>query len=110
MYNKTLFMKGSGRRALELAISEGVGGIMASMSVDTKKKVQIFQKVPELGLLIVFVGTLILFSTFNEYFASVASLKILLVTVVYTGIVLIGQALLMIVGELDLSVGAIASL
>ena len=110
MYNKTLFIKGSGRRALELAIAEGVGGIMATMSVDTKKKVQIFQKVPELGLLIVFVGTLILFSTFNEYFASVASLKILLVTVVYTGIVLIGQALLMIVGELDLSVGAIASL
>jgi len=83
---------------------------MATMSLDSKKKVQLFQKVPELGLLIVFVGTLILFSTFNEYFASVASLKILLVTVVYTGIVLIGQALLMIVGELDLSVGAIASL
>jgi len=83
---------------------------MATMSLTAKKRVQIFQKVPELGLFIVFVGTLILFSTFNEYFASVASLKILLVTVVYTGIVLIGQALLMIVGELDLSVGAIASL
>ena len=83
---------------------------METMSLNAKKRVQIFQKVPELGLLIVFVGTLILFSTFNDYFASVASLKILLVTVVYTGIVLIGQALLMIVGELDLSVGAIASL
>ena len=83
---------------------------MTTMSLDTKKRVQIFQKVPELGLFVVFVATLILFSTFNSYFASLASLKILLVTVIYTGIVLIGQALLMIVGELDLSVGAVASL
>ncbi|MSW16100.1 MAG: hypothetical protein F2846_02285, partial [Actinobacteria bacterium] len=83
---------------------------MTTMSLNTKKRVQIFQKVPELGLFMVFVATLILFSTFNSYFASLASLKILLVTVIYTGIVLIGQALLMIVGELDLSVGAVASL
>ena len=69
-----------------------------------------FKRIPELGLLIVLSLSVVLFGTINPYFATLASLKVLLVTVLYTGVVVIGEALLMIVGEFDLSVGAIASI
>jgi len=69
-----------------------------------------FQKIPELGLTLVLGAAVVFFSFNNSYFATVDSFKVILVTVLYTGVVLIGEALLMIVGEIDLSVGAIASL
>lgn len=81
--------------------------------IEVKKRVvrlQPFQRVPELGLLVVLLASIVLFSFLNPYFATFASLKVLLVTVLYTGVVVIGEALLMIVGEFDLSVGAVASM
>jgi ribose transport system permease protein len=65
---------------------------------------------PEVLLLALIVATCILFGTLNENFLTFASLKILLLSIVFTGIILIGQSLLIIGGEFDLSVGAIASL
>ncbi|MEI6407646.1 MAG: hypothetical protein WCO85_08990, partial [Actinomycetes bacterium] len=64
-----------------------------------------FHKVPELGLTLVLGAAVVFFSFTNSYFATVDSFKVILVTVLYTGVVLIGEALLMIVGEIDLSVG-----
>ncbi len=61
-------------------------------------------------MLLTLFGTIILFAFLNPYFATLESFKVLLVTLVYTGVVLIGEALLMISGEIDLSVGAVASL
>jgi len=69
-----------------------------------------FRKIPELGLTLVLAAAVVLFSFTNSYFATLDSFKVILVTVLYAGVVLIGESLLMIVGEIDLSVGAIASL
>jgi ribose transport system permease protein len=65
---------------------------------------------PELVLLFVLILTVAFFASQNSNFLTVASLRILLLAVVFTGIILIGQSLLIIAGEFDLSVGAVASL
>lgn len=65
---------------------------------------------PELVLLLVLILTMVFFGLQNSNFLTVASLRILLLSVVFTGIILIGQSLLIIAGEFDLSVGAVASL
>ena len=77
---------------------------------ELQRRLPYLRSFPELGLLITLIGTVILFALLNPYFATLASFKVLLVTLVYTGVVLIGEALLMISGEIDLSVGAVASL
>ncbi|MEI9907805.1 MAG: ABC transporter permease [Actinomycetota bacterium] len=80
------------------------------MSVYTAKLAKPFHRIPELSLLLVLFIAIAFFSYFNSYFLSVGSFKVILVTILYTGVILIGEALLMIVGEIDLSVGAVASL
>jgi ribose transport system permease protein len=82
------------------------------MSVDSTARIaKLNNKITsEIRLLFVSAIAIGLFSYLNSYFFSLASLKILLITVTFTGIILIGQALLMIAGEFDLSVGAVASL
>ena len=65
---------------------------------------------PELLLLILIIATCLLFGRLNENFLTVSSLRILLLSVVFYGVILIGQSLLIIGGEFDLSVGAVASL
>jgi len=77
---------------------------------DTKSKRTGLRFPPEMVLLVVLILTLIFFGTQNSNFLTVASMRILLLSVVFTGIILIGQSLLIIAGEFDLSVGAIASL
>jgi ribose transport system permease protein len=69
-----------------------------------------FQRVPELGLFMILISTIGLITLANPFFASVGSFEVILVTILYTGIIVIGQTMLMIVGEIDLSVGAVASL
>ena len=69
-----------------------------------------FRVPPELPLLAVTVLTVIFFGSLNSNFLSVGSLRTLLLSVVFTGIILVGQSLLLIAGEFDLSVGAVASL
>ncbi|MEY2663998.1 MAG: hypothetical protein RIR35_806 [Actinomycetota bacterium] len=65
---------------------------------------------PEILLFTLIIATCALFGALNENFLTFASLRILLLSVVFIGIILIGQSLLIIGGEFDLSVGAIASL
>lgn len=65
---------------------------------------------PEIALLLVLVLALAFFGSQSSNFLTPASLRTLLLSVVFTGIILIGQSLLIISGEFDLSVGAIASL
>lgn len=65
---------------------------------------------PELLLLILIIATCLLFGQLNENFLTISSLRVLLLSVVFYGVILIGQSLLIIGGEFDLSVGAVASL
>lgn len=80
------------------------------VATNTNKIEKGFRLPPELILLIVLILTMGFFGLQNSNFLSVASLRILLLSVVFTGIILIGQSLLIIAGEFDLSVGAVASL
>jgi len=80
------------------------------VATNTNRKEKGFRLPPELILLIVLIFTMGFFGLQNSNFLSVASLRILLLSVVFTGIILIGQSLLIIAGEFDLSVGAVASL
>lgn len=85
---------------------------MATVQAITEKKQNknALRIPPEIVLLIVLVLTMAFFALQNSNFLTVASLRILLLSVVFTGIILIGQSLLIIAGEFDLSVGAVASL
>lgn len=69
-----------------------------------------FRLPPEAILLVVVIVTAGFFGLQNSNFLTPASLRILLLAVVFTGVILIGQSLLLIAGEFDLSVGAVASL
>lgn len=66
--------------------------------------------VPEVGLLVMLLAASIVFTLVNPAFGTVANLESLFRTIVFTGIVLIGQAILLIVGEFDLSVGSVAGM
>ena len=66
--------------------------------------------VPEVSLLVMILAASVVFTLINPAFGTVANFESLLRTIVYTGIVLIGQAILMIVGEFDLSVGSVAGM
>jgi ribose transport system permease protein len=67
-------------------------------------------RVPEMGLLflclVVFAG----FTFINPAFATGGNIQSLFITIVYTGIVAVGEAVLLISGELDLSVGSVAGM
>lgn len=69
-----------------------------------------FRLPPEAILLVVVIVTAGFFGLQNSIFLTPESLRILLLAVVFTGVILIGQSLLLIAGEFDLSVGAVASL
>lgn len=66
--------------------------------------------VPEMGLLILIILTSAGFTLLNPGFATGASIESLFRTIVFTGIVAVGEAILMIVGEFDLSVGSVAGM
>ena len=67
-------------------------------------------RTPELGLLLMLLLAGTVFTLINPAFATVANVESLFRTIVFTGIVLIGQAILLIVGEFDLSVGSVAGM
>ncbi len=56
--------------------------------------------------LVVFAG----FTLLNPAFATGGNIQSLFITIVYTGIVAVGQAVVLISGELDLSVGSVAGM
>jgi ribose transport system permease protein len=66
--------------------------------------------VPEMGLLILLVVAFAGFTLLNSGFATGPNIQSLFLTIVYTGIVAVGEAILMISGEFDLSVGSVAGM
>ena len=66
--------------------------------------------IPEMTLLILCVIAFILFTVANKGFATGPNIESLFLTIVYTGIVAVGEAVVMIVGEFDLSVGSVAGM
>lgn len=66
--------------------------------------------IPEMGLLVICAVAFAGFTALNSGFASGPNIQSLFITIVYTGIVAVGQAVLLISGELDLSVGSVAGM
>lgn len=66
--------------------------------------------IPEMGLLVLTLVTFAGFSLINGGFASGPNIQSLFITIVYTGIVAVGEAILLISGEFDLSVGSVAGM
>jgi ribose transport system permease protein len=67
-------------------------------------------RVPEMGLLILLLVAFAGFTLVNGGFASGPNIQSLFLTIAYTGIVMVGEAVLMIAGEFDLSVGSVAGM
>jgi ribose transport system permease protein len=63
--------------------------------------------VPEVGIIIPLVLFALIFNALNPAMLSGANISVMLRTISYVGIIAVGQALLMISGEIDLSVGAV---
>ena len=66
--------------------------------------------IPEMTLLILCVIAFIIFTLVNKGFATGPNIQSLFLTIVYTGIVAAGEAVIMIAGEFDLSVGSVAGM
>ena len=66
--------------------------------------------IPEMTLLLLCVIAFILFTFANKGFATGPNIESLFLTIVYTGIVAVGEAVIMIAGEFDLSVGSVAGM
>lgn len=65
---------------------------------------------PEVGLMMMIVVAGTVFTFISPAFASLGNAESLLRTIAFVGIIVIGQAILLIVGELDLSVGSVAGM
>jgi ribose transport system permease protein len=66
--------------------------------------------VPEMGLVILCLVAFVGFTLANRGFASGPNIQSLFLTIVYTGIVAVGESVVMITGEFDLSVGSVAGM
>jgi ribose transport system permease protein len=69
-----------------------------------------FFGIPEMGLLLLLVVAFGGFTLVNSGFASGPNIQSLFLTIAYTGIVMVGEAVLMVAGEFDLSVGSVAGM
>jgi ribose transport system permease protein len=65
---------------------------------------------PEVGLIMMILVAGTVFTFISPAFASLGNAESLLRTIAFVGIIVIGQAILLIVGELDLSVGSVAGM
>jgi ribose transport system permease protein len=66
--------------------------------------------VPELSVIVALVVLLVVFTLENEKMLSPENLSVILRTMSFTGIVVVGEAFLIIAGEIDLSVGGVYAL
>ncbi len=82
----------------------------AGMAAMVRRALGATLAVPEVGALVPLVILLLIFAAFSPAFLSPESLAGLLRAVQFLAVIAIGQAVLLIVGELDLSVGAVAGL
>jgi len=65
---------------------------------------------PEFGVLVALVVVSAVFQSFNQVFLTQPVLVSIVKAMTFVGIIAVGQAILLIVGQLDLSVGAVAGL
>lgn len=65
-------------------------------------------RTPELGLVTASALAVLIFSLINSAFLSHANLESILRTIAFIGIIAVGQAILLVSGEFDLSVGSVA--
>ena len=65
--------------------------------------------IPELGVLIPLVILVAVFTLGNKNMLNTANLMTMLRAMSYTGIIVIGQTMLMVAGEIDLSVGGVGA-
>lgn len=104
---------GRGALSLPLALATAGGAPSAAApSLDARAR-RIAGRafgVPEMGLLILCLVAFVGFTLANRGFASGPNIESLFLTTVYTGIVAVGEAVLMIAGEFDLSVGSVAGM
>jgi ribose transport system permease protein len=103
--------RGSGVMPLALA-SAGGGSVTAAASrgAGARQVAGRIFGVPEMGLLILLLVAFSGFTFVNSGFASGPNIQSLFLTIAYTGIVMVGEAVLMIAGEFDLSVGSVAGM
>ena len=66
--------------------------------------------VPEVGILLPLVAFTLFFYVLNRSFLSPKNIGAMLRSVSFVGVIAVGQTLLLIAGELDLSVGSVAGL
>lgn len=66
--------------------------------------------IPEIGVLIPFLGFILVFSLINPAFLSPAQVTTMLRAMSFVGVIAMGQTFLLISGAFDLSVGAVAGL
>ena len=101
---------GRGSVVMPLALASAGGGSVAAVSSRGTRARRVAGRVfgvPEMVLLVVaFAG----FTLLNSGFASGPNIQSLFLTIAYTGIVMVGEAVLMIAGEFDLSVGSVAGM
>lgn len=102
-------IEGSGGR-LRLATADGPADGPAGIGTTGTDRLARLLGAPEVGLVAMVLAAGLVFSIINPAFASAATIESLFRTIAFTGLVVIGQAILMIVGEFDLSVGSVASL
>ncbi len=67
-------------------------------------------RVPEVGILLALVAAVAVFALVNPSFVAWANIESNVRTIAFIGIVGVGQAMLIIAGEFDLSVGSVAAL
>ncbi len=89
----------------------GPGGQPAALSRGlVRRAVGRATGIPEMTLLVLCVVAFVVFTAANSGYASGPNIESLFLTIVYTGIVAVGEAIVMIAGEFDLSVGSVAGM
>jgi ribose transport system permease protein len=104
-------MPGLSGASLGFALADGASVPTApAMTGRGSRFLRLVISVPEMGLLILLLAAFAGFTLVNSGFASGPNIQSLFLTIVYTGIVAVGEAVLMIAGEFDLSVGSVAGM
>jgi len=104
---------GDGTLGMSPALASAGGGPAVAVAGRRPSARQLAGRVfgiTEMGLLILLLVSFSGFTLVNDGFASGPNIQALFLTIVYTGIVMVGEAVLMIAGEFDLSVGSVAGM
>jgi ribose transport system permease protein len=102
---------GLGAGSLQLATADGAPVNTSTLiGGRASRLLNVAVGVPEMGLLVLILAASVAFTLVNPGFATGTNIESLFRTIVFTGIVAVGEAILIIVGEFDLSVGSVAGM